>query len=178
MLDALKTVAPAVVFVLWTFGANWLGEQSGRARATDRCVATVSALRAEHAEAQRLVMTDVLERLQSAKERGDALEIRLAEEAETRQIQEKTHAVEIKRLTRDRPCLDAPVVRLLNASPGLPAGRQSVPPPAGGSADPDAGPATDTDVAVWINGARKQYDTCRSRLDALIDFNSGEHDGR
>jgi hypothetical protein len=38
--------------------------------------------------------------------------------------------------------------------------------------------ATDTDVAGWINSAQKQYEVCRGRLNALIDFNEGESNGR
>jgi hypothetical protein len=170
MLDTVKALLPALAFIVWTLLAGWSGWQMGSEQAADRCQARVATLRADTADASRLVIQDALVHLQQAQARGDRLEIRLAEEEETRQIQEKFHAEEIKRLTRGRRCLDAPAVRLLNAAPGLPAGPLRLPAPAGRPADRDAAAATDTDVALWAGNARKQYDACRSRLAALIDW--------
>jgi len=50
-----------------------------------------------------------------------------------------------------------------------------VPAPAGQPAGADAAFATDTDVAEWAAHARRSYDTCRGRLDAVRDFYQEEN---
>ena len=117
-----------------------------------------------------------LARLQHAQARGDALEERLAVEEASRQSQALEHAREIKRLTTGRPCLNAGTVRLLNESTiGLRA--STLPTPASGAIAADAAAASDTDVAGWIDAARRQYDACRDRLGALIDWHQEATDG-
>jgi hypothetical protein len=95
MLETLKSLLPAIAFIAWTFFAGWSGWQMGSEQEADRCQARAATLRADTAEATRLVLQDALVHLQQAQARGDRLEIRLAEEEETRQIQEKFHAEEI-----------------------------------------------------------------------------------
>jgi hypothetical protein len=170
MLETIKSLLPALAFIGWTVLTGYAGWLTGSGQEADRCQARVATLRADAADAARLSVESALDHLQKAQARGDHLEIRLAKEEEARQTQEKYYAEEIKRLTKGRRCLDAPAVRLLNAAPGLPAGRQSVSAPAGRPAGQNAGIASDTDVALWINAAKRQYETCRSRLDALIDW--------
>ena len=108
--------------------------------------------------------------------RLDALEERLSAEEASRQTQALEHAREIKRLTTGRPCLNAGTVRLLN-EPAIGLRTPVLPAPASGAAAADAPAASDTDVAGWIDGTRHQYDACRSRLDALIDWHQEAADG-
>jgi TolA-binding protein len=170
MLETIKSLLPSLAFVAWTVLVGLTGRHLGSAQEADRCQARVATQQADTANATRIVVQDALAHLQQAQARGDRLEIRLAEEEEARQIQEKFHADEIKRLTRGRRCLDAPAVRLLNAAPGLPAGPERLPAPASRPVDQDAAAASDTDVALWANAVRQQYDACRSRLAALVDW--------
>ena len=160
---------PAIAFVVWTLLAARVGWHIGCGQERDRGVVTIAKLRAEESERLRLVAQAALERIQDAQTRADFLEKRLAEADQTRQTQAEEHAREIKRLTTGRPCLNAGTVRLLNQSAGglrAPA----MPASAGGLAAADAPAASDTDVAGWADNTRRQYDTCRDRLDALIDW--------
>ena len=138
--------------------------------------AALAKVQRDHATLETKAAEAALARLQEAQARGDALEERLAVEEASRQSQALEHAREIKRLTTGRPCLNAGTVRLLNESAGRP-GAASVPAPANGIAAADAAAASDTDIAGWIDNAQRQYDTCRSRLDALIDWHQGDSDG-
>lgn len=106
--------------------------------------------------------------LQAATERGNALAARVsaAETALQTQSLETTH--EVIRLTTGRPCLGSAAVRLLNNPARLkPA---AVPQAASQPAEPAAAFASDTDVALWADAARRGYDTCRGRLQAVADF--------
>lgn len=148
--------------------AGWL---AGREQAQDRCAAQIATLEAEQAARERKAAQAALDRLQQAQARGDALQARLAAEETNRQNQAREHVREIKRLTTGRPCLNAGTVRLLNEpAPGLRA-------PTSGAAAADATVASDTDVAGWVDNARRQYDTCRGRLGALIDWHREASDG-
>lgn len=143
--------------------------------------AELAKLKAAHEKAQADTIEKALFRLRAAQARGDFLEEQLAKSERARETQREEHAREIKRLTTGRPCLNAGTVRLLNQS-GSGIQPVPVPAPAGGApaADGAAAPdpfepeeaevATDTDVALWIDGAKGQYETCRSRLQALIDW--------
>ena len=101
--------------------------------------------------------------------RADTLTQRLqtAENILSKRDLELKHAIASK--TTGRACLSGDVVRLLNQSgaknrgPDLPASTAI-------TAAADGAFATDTDVAEWANNARTQYEICRARLDALIDF--------
>ena len=113
-------------------------------------------------------------RLIAAKLRGDILERRLAAGEAARSSQSTEHQREILRLTHGVPCLDSRTVRLLNASRGIEP--VTYPGTTGRTDAADAAAATDTDVSIWIDAAVRQYDECRERLDALIDWNEAAHD--
>lgn len=130
--------------------------------------AEIADLRASHSAAQARTAQDALYRLQDANRRGDALAARAAaaESLSQTQTEEKNDA--IRRLTAGRPCLGSAAVRLLNQPAGLkPA---AMPETARQPAGADAAFATDTDVGLWANTARRQYDTCRGRLAAVAEF--------
>lgn len=109
--------------------------------------------------------------LLEAQARGDALTTRLetANHA-ARRLQENLDDA-LRRATTGRACLREPALRLLDHAAGL---RADLPTAAGGAAAADGRVASDTDVARWIGRARHDYDECRRRLDALIDWHT-EH---
>ena len=111
--------------------------------------------------------------LQAAQARGNALSARLlGSEAQINTLTwEKNDA--INQLTTGRACLSGAAVRVLNQhSDTAPTGLEPVSPPPGSAAAADGAFATDTDVGLWIASAKAQYDICRDRLDALIDFDA------
>lgn len=71
---------------------------------------------------------------------------------------------EIRKLTTGRKCLDGRVVRVLNGSGG------GVSAPGGKPVSAHESASSDTDVAVWISGCKRGYDTCRGRLEAIAAF--------
>lgn len=113
----------------------------------------------------------VLEKLISAQSgEREALNRLAAKEAERKKLAlEKDR--EIRRLTTGRPCLAAPVVRLLNLPAGIQPG--SVSAAVAGNDAGDGGFASDTDVAQWARTCRDQYGTCRGYLGALRQFYEG-----
>lgn len=138
--------------------------------------ANVAKLEKTQVEADRDVVKSALERLVASQIRADGLEKRLAESESHRLTQAQEHQREIKRLTTGRPCLNRGTVGLLNRSTGIqPAAMPQSPSRAPAE---DAGTATDTDVAEWIDHAIRQYDTCRDRLGALIDYHQGDKNGQ
>lgn len=140
---------------------------------------TVEGWRAERDQAEREREIDKavargaesnLHKVVAAQAHADWLQAKLAAaEGERDQlILEKNNA--IRRLTTGRRCLDSAAVRVLNQPlrAGLNAG--AVPEAASQPVPADAAFATDTDVGIWANEARRAYDTCRGRLQAIADF--------
>lgn len=167
--DAVRLLIVTVALAL----AGVTGYDTGHARAKASGDAEISRLKADHASSRAAAAEAATLGLSAAQARGDALETRLARTETTRQSQALEHFREIKRLTTGRPCLDAGAVRLLSDTPNEPARTADpapVPAAPGGAHAADATFATDTDVVVWIDAARRQYGTCRDRLDALIDW--------
>lgn len=138
----------------------WLGVYRGDIR--------IANLEKAQAVAERKAATETRDKLIAAQQVSDALQRRLDAADQARISQSLEHSREIKRLTRGQPCLNAGTVRLLNTSSGIK--QPAVPETASRPAAEDAAAATDTDVAEWIDHAVRQYDTCRDRLGALIDF--------
>lgn len=107
--------------------------------------------------------------LLAAQARGDTLTIRLTTANHAaRRLQENLDDA-LRRATTGRACLREPALRLLDHAAGL---RADLPPPAGGAAAAHGRIASDTDIARWIGRARHDYDECRRRLDALIDWHA------
>lgn len=151
----------AAIIAIACFGAGWLTEGW-------RKDGEIARLERAHAEQRAADIQQHLDDITEAEEVGRRLSARLAAaEAERETLtQEKTDA--IRRLTVGRPCLDSAAVRVLNDAAGLkPAG---LPPAAFQPLSADAAFATDTDVGLWAAQARRAYDTCRGRLQALDDF--------
>ena len=111
-----------------------------------------------------------IEALKVAKGHGDALTLQLqATESTLTQRERELHNA-IRAQTTGRACLSGSVVRLLNQPTAAEDGVAHLPaaPPSPAAADGAA--ASDTDVADWAANARTQYDICRARLNALIDW--------
>ncbi|MCK9987413.1 MAG: hypothetical protein AzoDbin1_03885 [Azoarcus sp.] len=137
----------------------------------------LAQVRETAARNQAAVAKHASRRLLEAETRGDELttQLHVANRAALH-TQEKLDDA-LRRATTGRACLNGPALRLLDGAHNL---TVAVPPPAGGAAAGD-GPAptdsgelvsSDTDVARWIARAGFQYDECRRRLDALIDWHA------
>lgn len=156
----------ALILLLIAAGGGFL---AGDRWATRAAKAEIADLKADQALAEAATAKQARDRLAAAQARGDRLTDRLAAAETSRSTILKEHDREIHRLTADRPCLSAGTVRLLNGpAPGIHA--PDLPPAAGVPSAGDAGFATDTDIALWIDHARSQYGQCRDRLQALIDW--------
>lgn len=145
------------------FGLGW---STGRAPLKTRLAEQDSA----HTREKLRTFEQAAQALQTAQDRGDALTNTLAQrQASINQLtREKRHAVST--VTTGRACLDGPALRLLDGAPGLRVA--GLPPPTSGAAAEDAPIATDSDITSWSLDAGAQFETCRARLDALIDWHA------
>ncbi|WP_445372710.1 hypothetical protein ACH518_09495 [Methylomonas sp. HW2-6] len=107
--------------------------------------------------------------------RGDALSNRLAHTESDLNLRTLEVTRAVSKVTTGRACLGDAAVRLLNRAPR---DDPTVSETAGASVAESAAIATDTDVAGWIGNAQGQYETCRARLGALIDYEEGRPDDR
>lgn len=96
-----------------------------------------------------------------------AAELRNKEESLQKISERKQH--EIIQVSTNRTCFNADLIRVLNST-GSGSSTPGVPAPAIGLDSGDDAIATDTDVALWIENAKEQYEVCRARYKALIDF--------
>ena len=136
---------------------------------TGHYTAKFAALKQTHAEQSARDQADALARQLQAQQRGDQLTARLqAQEQANTQIQ-KDKADAIRKTTTGHTCFGASTLRVLNRAAD-PANATHLPAPATGPAAAGEPVATDTDVASWVNDTQTQYEQCRQRLDALIDF--------
>ena len=133
--------------------------------------AELAQVQVDHAEAAKRAAVAASARLAEAETRAEALSSALAHTEQTLNHTALEATREIPRVTNGRPCLGPGAVRLLNGA--VQPGAGTVPQTPGAPAAADAAVATDTDVAGWIAGAQGQYETCRARLGALIDFDEG-----
>lgn len=157
----------AVIAAICFFAAGWLVEGSRKDGEIARLEHAYAEKRGADLQQHLDDLQQHLDDLTEAEAIGRQLQARVAAaETERDQItQEKTDA--IRRLTAGRPCLDRAAVRVLNDASLKPA---RLPEAAGQPLPADAAFATDTDVGLWAAGARRAYDTCRGRLDAIADF--------
>lgn len=128
-------------------------------------------LRESHAETLRLAAMASAQRLEQAQARGNQLTKKLlvAERANTQLTQEKKHA--LKAATDGRACLSDRALRVLDGATGLTvSGLSELPTPTGDAAAEGGTVATDSDLAQWALEAGSRFESCRERLDALIDW--------
>lgn len=140
-------------------------------------------LRTTNAESARKAALASAARLQAAQDKGDALTRKLAASAARNDQLAKEKAHEIEAATLGRACLSERALGVLNGSPGITVASApgGVPTPTRSAAAADGTTAphpdierfsTDTHVGLWITQAGQQYETCRQRLDALIDWHA------
>ncbi|MCV2359648.1 hypothetical protein LNV08_11775 [Paucibacter sp. TC2R-5] len=189
-LAARLAGAGAVALLLFAAGAYCGGL---------RAKAQLAGLQAEHAQQRAQAVQTALAAEQIARAAADSSQARLAALLQTNATltQEKTLA--LQQATFDRPCLGGRALRVLNGAPGLrvaelPSGAARPADPGGTAAshpgaarepgelaestklgEPDEWVSSDRAVAHWILNAGAQYEACRARLDALIDYETQAH---
>ena len=127
----------------------------------------IARMEADHANEKALAEKVYRERFMAAQTLGDTLSNRLAQTESTLTQKTKELSYALSKVTTGRACLNGAAVRLLNnADTDSGTGFQAT----GSSVAEDGAVASDTDVADWIGFAKGQYETCRARLGALIDF--------
>ncbi|GHU34905.1 hypothetical protein AGMMS50256_29250 [Betaproteobacteria bacterium] len=122
------------------------------------------------AEARADAAETALEAIITANRKADELARRLADAEAARLKTSKEKDREIARLAKNKPCLGAGLVRVLNDRNQESGISGQLPAPSGLAADADRAAASDTDVALWARDARDRHDECRERIDALRDF--------
>ena len=121
---------------------------------------------------------DAINRLQVANARGDELSQTLLQREDQIQQLSREKRDAIAKATTGRPCLGVPALRLLNGAPGLhvagfteaPGGAATARAAVAAHPDEESLVSTDTDIVGWSIDAGAQYEVCRARLDALIDW--------
>lgn len=149
----------------------WAGHSLGRAP----LLVELAEVRQTQAETAKLQALAAARTLSDAQVRSDALTVRLADKQEQISNSQRAAHASINQTTSNRPCLRADTVRVLNRTDST-AG-PDVPQTSGSAAAAGGAFATDADVGHWAVDARAQYDTCRDRLDALIDWHTTSFKG-
>lgn len=122
-----------------------------------------------------------LVQLQTAQARGDALSNGLLQQQNKIDLLKQESHRAITQTTTGRTCLDAAALRVLDSAPGI----SVMPTPTGSAVAAGASPgttggdstawySTDTQVALWAADTGAAYETCRTRLDALINWHHQE----
>lgn len=168
MLPAWKPLAMAALvsaalagYVAWTLGRAPLAVELAEAREAS-------------ARQQTAIAQAYAKALLSAQQRGDRLTTQLAQGQRQIDQLQKDRRDAIAHATTGRTCLDGAALRVLHGAPGLRVA--GFPEAASGAAAADAGTAADTnhtsdaDIGRWAIDAGAQYEQCRQRLDALIDW--------
>lgn len=129
--------------------------------------AELARYRETSARQQAAVAEHASLRLLDAQALSDRLTTDLAAATQAAAVTQEQLDVALRRVTTGRTCLAQPALRVLDGAHNL---SVDMPAPVSGADAEDAPVATDTDIAVWIARTGKQYDECRKRLAALIDW--------
>lgn len=175
---AFAYLVPLLALLVGAAGGAWAGYTLGRAP----LLVALAEHKATVAENHKLAAMAAARELQAAQAVGDALTVRLHTALQaTHQLEQQRHDA-IRKATTGRTCFDGRALRVLDGAPGIRVARTAdVPTPTGGAAaahaaaataaeQPTAEHSTDTHVGGWIVTAGAQYEQCRARLDALIDW--------
>ena len=119
---------------------------------------------------QTIAERQAKDELQEAQNRGDSLSAKLLRQEDLIIKFKMEKLNEIRKTTTGRACLGGATLRLLDKAPGISV--SNLPPPTSGAAEASEPVATDTDVSVWIGNAGADYEVCRTRLDALIEWHA------
>lgn len=135
--------------------------------------AQIANIHLAHKTAELATEKASADRLRAAASLSDVLSNSLAnKEYEINALTlEKTR--EIHHYATGNVCFNAGLTKLLNAeSVNLPStsSESAAKSESAAAIDAQIYTLTDTDLAEWIANAKGKYETCRSRLDALIDF--------
>lgn len=154
-------LAVAAAFAALLFATGW--QVNGWRKNTE-----IARIERAHADERVRDAVESAAELKAAVDIGNALAATAsaAEAARDTALQETQYA--LRKTTTGKPCLSGATVRLLNDPAGLRSAE--LPSAAGQPAGADAAAASDTDVALWAAFARRSYDTCRGRIDALNEF--------
>ncbi|MFZ6655647.1 hypothetical protein [Undibacterium sp. TJN19] len=125
---------------------------------------------AKHSSEEAQSANAAIERLQLANQKANSLQTALDITEQRLAITQTEMNREIQRNTSGRACLNGRTVSLLNSAAASGTQPTTLPNTTSGAAETSTGFTTDTDIANWINNATTQYNTCRARLDALIDW--------
>lgn len=174
----MRALVLAVVFASGWYGGYELTKNKYQAE-----IATDQSVQAQREAATAEAHTDELRATQAL---ADVLSQNLSDaERHINQLTlEKSRA--IPHYTTGAVCFGADLTRLLNAEykkaidylPRMPSTAIAL--AAEGATAAEVETLDDTSVAHWINQAKGQYETCRARLNALVDFERkrNENDGQ
>lgn len=154
-----------VAFAALIFMAGWTVEGWRKDAEIDR-------MHRAYAEERTRAATQAAAELKAAVDRGNALAARVTAAESTRDIALQETQDALRKVTTGKPCLGGAAVRLLNHSvdtANMPTAT-SQPAGAAAAAATDSDYVSDTDIALWAAFARRSYDTCRGRIDALNEF--------
>lgn len=135
--------------------------------------AQIALARLTHEHQQQMLHTleQDVQALERARRLGDDLTNALAAKSQQIQKLQKEKRDALSQVTHGAACLDGDALRVLKQSPGISVAAD-MPGTTSGAAAADGAAATDTDVALWIVDAGAQYEQCRARLGALIDWHT------
>lgn len=172
ILGLLRRSWPAIAVLLVCLAWGLLGYKVGTALSEVRLAAVLKA----QAEARN---ARVIEALKTERAAADAAVALAQTRAEVADAVARRYRYEIDALTDGRNCLGGDARRLLHQSPAFAvpnrAGR------AGGTAaaaaaDPRDRYSTDRDLALWAADVAVLYETCRSRIDAVMEWSRAASD--
>lgn len=137
-----------------------------------------TAIAAAQAKMEQAYSAKAAKSINEQVEKNDKVVTRLSNAIDGNEKTRKKVSDAARNTTVYRYCLDSNTLRVLNNELGfsvLPAAA-AAPQAATGTAQTDAGIATDANVVDWITQTAAQYQDCRARLSAWADW-AKEHGG-
>lgn len=146
--------------------------------AENHYTAEIATIQKKYTEEKASAAKVASDKLRSAQSLADVLSQSLNDANQNTQQLTLEKKSEIHTYSSGAACFSADLTKLLNATtiadidllrnnPSAPATED-----AATQADSEQ-PLTDEDIASWIVYAKGEYETCRGRLNTLIDFNNG-----
>ncbi|MEY2875973.1 MAG: hypothetical protein RLZZ373_3344 [Pseudomonadota bacterium] len=174
----------ALIAAALGFGAGWFAGAPSAAERTAEHDAIATSITARQ---QVETLTAALEQERTSRAASDAVQSRLTTELQQLHAaaQDRKHAI-ASATSNGRDCLRSGALRMLDGSPGISvdyteqlvtehtaslADAADATPASSAHSTPSAGErSSESQIAAWIISAGEQYEECRTRLDALIDF--------
>ena len=167
-MNPLERYGPLISHAVIAFAAclvygEWLGARHD---------ARISKIKETYATEKKVDAEDATKRLQAAQDRGDQLSKSLQiTQDRNDQLRIEVHLA-LNKKTTGHACLNEPTLRVLSTAPGITV--VGLPEATSGVAAAGEVTATDSDIAHWAADAGAAYRTCSARLDALIDWYTGQ----